>query len=178
MSLNVVLTHGWPTPQKTSETGPSPSCGYCCPLCHTGGRYPGKIIFNEPLEVNGHRRSVPGAPSIGTSRESQANFKDGAVWGCRKVQWVPGPRGQYSGKIRFVEKSGLQDEGLAMWLNVILTPPPRSLPRSQTSGTGPSANCGHCCPLLPTWGRYPGKIRFIEPHGVNSHRRPVPVTSG
>ena len=36
---------------------------------------------------------------------------------CRRV-----PRGQYSGKIRFIEKPGVQDEGVAMWLNVVLTP--------------------------------------------------------
>ena len=30
---------------------------------------------------------------------------------CRRVLWVPGPRGQYSGKIRFIEKPGVQDEG-------------------------------------------------------------------
>ena len=27
------------------------------------------------------------------------------------VLWAPGPRGQYSGKIRFIEKPGVQDEG-------------------------------------------------------------------
>ena len=26
----------------------------------------------------------------------------------RRVLWVPGPRGQYSGKIRFIEKPGVQ----------------------------------------------------------------------
>ena len=41
---------------------------------------------------------------------------------CRRVLWVPGPRGQYSGKIRFIEEPGVQDEGVAMWLNVVLTP--------------------------------------------------------
>ena len=30
---------------------------------------------------------------------------------CRRVLWVPGPRGQCSGKIRFIEKPGVQDEG-------------------------------------------------------------------
>ena len=30
---------------------------------------------------------------------------------CRRVLWVPGPRGQYSGNIRFIEKSGVQDKG-------------------------------------------------------------------
>ena len=30
---------------------------------------------------------------------------------CRRVLWVPGPAGQYSGKIRFIEKPGVEDEG-------------------------------------------------------------------
>ena len=30
---------------------------------------------------------------------------------CRRVMWVPCPRGQHSGKIRFIEKRGVQDEG-------------------------------------------------------------------
>ena len=40
---------------------------------------------------------------------------------CRRVLWKPGPRGQYSGKMRFIEKPGVQEEGVAMWLNVVLT---------------------------------------------------------
>ena len=28
---------------------------------------------------------------------------------CRRVLWVPSPRGQYSGKIRFIEKPRVQD---------------------------------------------------------------------
>ena len=35
--------------------------------------------------------------------------------------WVPGPLGQYFGKIRFIEKPGKQDQGISMWLNVVLT---------------------------------------------------------
>ena len=44
------------------------------------GQYSGKIRFIEPQGVNGHRGPVPGAPSSGTPRESQAKFRDGAVW--------------------------------------------------------------------------------------------------
>ena len=47
----------------------------------TGSRYPGKIRFIEPQGENGHRKPVPDAPSSGTYRESQANFRDGTVWG-------------------------------------------------------------------------------------------------
>ena len=52
---------------------------------------------------------MSGAPSSGTPRDSQANFRDVTV--CRRVLWEPGPWGQYSGKIRFMEKRGVQDEG-------------------------------------------------------------------
>ena len=47
---------------------------------------------------------------------------------CRRVLWVSGLRGQYSGKISFIEKPCTR-LGVAMWLNV------GSLPRSQSSGT-------------------------------------------
>ena len=39
----------------------------------------GKIRFIEPQGENGHKRPVPDAPGSGTSRESQANFRDGTV---------------------------------------------------------------------------------------------------
>ena len=38
---------------------------------------------------------------------------------CRRVQCVPVSRGQYSGKICFIEKPGVQDEGCR---HVVLTP--------------------------------------------------------
>ena len=34
----------------------------------------------------------------------------GPCWHCRRVLWVPGPCGQYSGEIRFIKKHGVQDE--------------------------------------------------------------------
>ena len=40
---------------------------------------------------------------------------------CRMVLWVPSPRGHCSEKIRFIEKPGVHDEGVAMWLKVDLT---------------------------------------------------------
>ena len=37
--------------------------------------------------------------------------ESGPCGDCRRGLWVPGPRGQYSGKIRFIEKRGVQVEG-------------------------------------------------------------------
>ena len=87
------------------------SSGYCCLLCPSGVQYSGKIRLIEPQGVNGYRRPVPGvssAPCSGTPREGQAEFRDGPYGDCIRVLWVPGPRVQYSGKIRFVEKPGVQ----------------------------------------------------------------------
>ena len=44
----------------------------------------------------------------GRARQTSAS---GPCEVCRGVLWVPGPRGEYSGKIRFIEKRGVQDEG-------------------------------------------------------------------
>ena len=41
----------------------------------------GKFVLSNPRVGNGHRRRVPGSPSSGTPRESQANFRVGTVWG-------------------------------------------------------------------------------------------------
>ena len=54
---------------------------------------------------------MPVAASSGSPRESQANFRDGTVWGLQNGPVGTGPAGPYSGKIRFIEKPGLQDEG-------------------------------------------------------------------
>ena len=93
---------------QSSGTGPNVSCGYCCPLWG-GGQYLRKICFIEPQGVNGHRRHVPGAPISSTPREGQAKFRDGPCGDCRRILWVPGPWGQYSGKICFIDKARVQD---------------------------------------------------------------------
>ena len=53
--------------------------GIVAPFAPRGSVF-GEIRFIEPQRVNGHRRPVPGAPSSGTPRESQAKFRDGSVW--------------------------------------------------------------------------------------------------
>ena len=49
------------------------------PLSPRGSVF-GVIRLIEPQGIYGCRRLVPGAPSSGTSRESQAKFRDGTVW--------------------------------------------------------------------------------------------------
>ena len=64
---------------------------------------------------------------------------------CRSVMLVPGPRGQYSGKIHFIEKPAVQVEGVAMWLNVVLTPCKPNPVKLQGQG----ASCGYCSSFAP-----------------------------
>ena len=50
-------------------------------------------------------RPVPGAP-----RRARQYSRTGPCGYCRRILWVLGLRFQYSGKIRFVEKPGVQNE--------------------------------------------------------------------
>ena len=77
-----------------------------------GGRHVDKRYSDPP-------GSLPG--SHGRARQSSGT---GPCGDCRRVLWVPGPRGQYSGKICFIDKAVVQVRGrggVAMWLNVVLT---------------------------------------------------------
>ena len=53
-------------------------------------------------------RVPPAAVHPGRARQCSGT---GPYGYCRRVLWVPGPRDQYSGKIRFNEKPGVQDKG-------------------------------------------------------------------
>ena len=53
-------------------------------------------------------RVTPAAVHHGRARQSSGT---GPCGYCRRVLWVPGPLDQYSGKIRFIEKPGVQDAG-------------------------------------------------------------------
>ena len=53
-------------------------------------------------------RVPPAAAHQGRARKSTGT---GPCGDCRRALWVPGPWGQYMGKIRFIEKPGVQDLG-------------------------------------------------------------------
>ena len=93
---------GSPPRSQSSGMGPSASCRYCCPLCPAGVQYSGKIRFIEPQKVDGHKRPFrvpPAAVHHGRARQISGTGPRGY---CRRVLWVPGPAGQYSGKVRFI----------------------------------------------------------------------------
>ena len=74
-----------------------------------------KIHFIEPRGEmgTGDLCRVPLA-TVRHGRVRQTS-ETGPCGDCRRALWVPGPRGQYTGKVRFIEKLGLQDEGIAMF---------------------------------------------------------------
>ena len=88
----------------------------------TLGSVPGENSFYRgPRLGNGHSNlcRVP----LAVVRHASARQTSGTrpCVDCRRVLWVPGPQGQYSGEIRFIEKPATQDEGVAMLLKVFLT---------------------------------------------------------
>ena len=85
------------------------------PFAPVGAGTRGKFVLLSP-------RGEMGASTSGTPRESQANFRVGTVWYCRRVLWKPGPRSQYSETIRFIEKHGIQEEGGRNVAQYSLTP--------------------------------------------------------
>ena len=60
------------------------------------------------ISSTGDLCSVPPA-AVHPGRARQCSGTGPCVY-LRRVLWVPSPRGQYSGKIRFIEKPEVQDE--------------------------------------------------------------------
>ena len=117
--------------------------------------YSGNIRFIEPQETCAgcpQQRYVPGEPGNVQGRDRVGIVEGSCGYRARGV----------SIRRKFVlsRNPGYKTRGVAMWLNLV--PTPGSLPRSQCSGTGPSASCGYCCPLCPAGVQYSGKIRFID----------------
>ena len=76
---------------------------------------------------------------------------------------MSGPRGQYSGKIRFIEKRGVQDEG-CRHVAKRSSDHRQALPEVKLQGRD-LVQVVVLLPPLPHWDPIPGEIRFIEPQG-------------
>ena len=84
--------------------------GIVAPFAPLGAGTQGKFVLSSPRgEVGQGVCRVPlAAVRHGRARQTS---ESGPCGDCRRGLWVPGPRGQYSGKIRFIEKRGVQVEG-------------------------------------------------------------------
>ena len=81
--------------------------GIVAPFSPRGVSIREKIRFIELQGENGHRRPVPGAPSSGTPRKSQAKFRAGTVCGLWKGPVGTGPVGSvFGGKSFYRETRG------------------------------------------------------------------------
>ena len=80
---------------------------------------------------------------------------------ARQTSGLPGPRGQYSGKIRLSRNLRYKTRGRYM---VKRSSDPRvAYPEIKLQVRDPVRVVGIVAPFRLTGSRYPGKIRFIEP---------------
>ena len=85
--------------------------GIVAPFAPLGVGTRGKFVLSSPMGEMGPEdvcRVSLAAVRHGRARQTS---ESGPCGDCRRLLWVPGPRGQYSGKIRFIEKRGVKDEG-------------------------------------------------------------------
>ena len=81
------------------------------PFASQGAGTRRKFVSSSPREKMGTGnlcRMLQAEEHTGRARQTSGM---GPCGDCRRVLWVPGPWGQYSGKIRFIEKCGVQNEG-------------------------------------------------------------------
>ena len=71
----------------------------------------GKFVLSSPRGEMGPKDVCRVPQAVVRHGRARQTSESGPCGDCRRVLWVPGPRGQYSGKIRFIEKRGVQDEG-------------------------------------------------------------------
>ena len=96
---------------------------------------------------------MPGAPSSGTPRESQENFRAGTG---------TGPVGLVFGENSFYRETwGTRRGRVTMLINVFLTPG-KPIPKSNFRD-GTWCELWVLLPPLPDWGPEPGENCFIEP---------------
>ena len=94
--------------------------GIVAPFIPLGAGTQGKFVLSSPRgEIGpGDVFRVPLA-AIRHGKAGQTS-ESGLCGDCRRVLWVPDPWCLYSGKNRFIEKRGVQDEGGS--LKIVLTP--------------------------------------------------------
>ena len=102
--------------RQSSGTEPYLDCSRFLWIAGPRGQYSENIRCIKKPGV--HDAGVATSDPLAAVRHGRAMQSSGVD--CRRVLWVPGPRGQYSGKIRFIKKPGVQDEGFDTCLNVIL----------------------------------------------------------
>ena len=160
-----VVGHG--RARQSSGTGP---CGDCRGVVGIVVPFAPRGLFGENSIYRAPRGEWAQETCVGCPQQRHVTEEPGKVQGRDPVGIVEwscvylAHGSSILGKFVLSRNPQYKTMGIDMWLNVVLTP--GSLPRSQSSGTGPiGARCGYCCPLCPTGSQYSGKFRFIEPRG-------------
>ena len=107
MCLNVVLTPGSQPRSQISGTGPSTSCGYCCPLCPTGGAIFGENSFYRAPGSEWALKTCVGCP-----KQRYAKGEPGKVQGRDHVGIVEGSCGYRACEVSIrgkFDKPGVQE---------------------------------------------------------------------
>ena len=146
--------------------------GIVAPIAPLEAGTRGKFVLSSPRGEMGPEdvcRVPLAAVRHGGARQTS---ESGPCGDCRGVLWVPGPRGQYSGKIRFIEKRGVQDEG-GRQVAKHSSDPREAYPEVKLQRRDLVRVVGIVAPFAPLGAGTPEKIRFIEPQGGNGARRRV-----
>ena len=171
MLLKVVLTPGESTLMSNFREGIQCELWvFLSTLPHWGSVPTENSFYRAPVGKRA-QETCAGCP-----QQRNATGKPGKLQSRDRVGIVEGSCGYwYSGKIRFIEKSWVQYEGVAMLLNVVLTPGKANPQSNFRDGTQ--------CELwvlwtpFPHWGRNLWKNRFFEALVGNGPRRCVPRES-
>ena len=95
---------------------------------------------------------------------SRQTSEPGPCGDCRRVLWVPGPWGQYSGKIRFIKKHGVQDE-VGRHVDKRCSDPRQAYPEVKLQGRELVRVVGIVAPFIPLGAGTQGKFVLSSPRG-------------
>ena len=138
--------------------------GIVAPFAPMGVGTRGKFVLSSPRgEMGpGDARRVPlAAVRHGRARQTS---ESGPCGDCRRVLWEPGPWGQYSGKIRFIEKYGVQDEG-GRHVAKYSSDPRQAYPEVKLQGRDLVRVVGIVAPFAPMGAGTRGKFVLSSPRG-------------
>ena len=138
--------------------------GIVAPFAPMGAGTRGKFVYSSPRGEMGQEdvRRVPlAAVRHGRARQHSESGQGGD---CRRVLWEPGPRGQYSGKIRFIEKYGVQDEG-GRHVAKYSSDPRQAYPEVKLQGRDLVRVVGIVAPFAPMGAGTRGKFVYSSPRG-------------
>ena len=108
---------------QSSGTRPSANCGDCCPLCPTGVGTRGKFVLSSSGGGGGDKETCAGCP-----KQRYATGQLGKVQGRDRVGILERSCGYRARGVSIRGNSfyrrtwGTGRGGIAMWLNVVLTP--------------------------------------------------------